>query len=86
MTRLMKGVLCILFPFTSLLTAAILFGMLHFFAVLVGTNSGPAIVFIMAINLFLGLFGLLGVLGIFIAIPVGVYLLITSDQKTSKSS
>ncbi len=83
MTRSTKGVLCIVFPFAAIFTALILFALFHFFGASMGSASDGFLIFMMIINYILGLLGLLGVLGIFISIPIGVYLLITSDQKTS---
>jgi len=83
MTRSTKGVLCIVFPFATIFIALILFALLQFFVASLGSARDGFFIFMMIINYILGLLGLLGVLGIFIAIPIGVYLLITSEEKTS---
>ena len=83
MTRSNKGVWCILFPFAAIFVALFLYAGLSFITGLIGSTSSVSLTFIMVIRLILHLLGLIGVLGIFVSVPIGVYLLITSDKKTS---
>lgn len=83
MTRLTKGVLCIVLPFVAFSIVLLMYGSIRYFDISMELVGGGKTAGIHLINFVINFFGVIGVLGIFLGIPIGVYLLITSDEKKS---
>lgn len=61
----------------------LLYAGIRYFDVPMELVGGGKTVGIHVLNFVINFFGLIGVLGIFLGIPIGVYLLITSEEKSS---
>lgn len=87
MQRKATAILLILAPIPTLLATLFTYAVAHLFLMSVMEASGRTNVLIMigyAVNIFLGLVGIVAIAGIVVGIPVGIYLLASEDGATGQ--
>lgn len=87
MQRKTKGILLIVLPIPTLMLVMAVYAITSFiFSSLTAASdsSGAVVIIGQVINILLGLVGVAAVAGIFVGIPVGIYLLASEDGATSR--
>jgi len=84
MTNKKKGLILLIVPIASLFIILFAYTIANFvISSVVGSTGAPVVVVAQIINVVLGLFGLLAVIGIFVGIPLGIYFLSKGDEKNN---